>query len=320
MYARSASQHGLVTTDQLQRARLTEHDRYRARLDGRLVVVRRGVGRVGGIVVTWESEVLAAVLAAGPGAVASYRTAALLWGLVADRRAGAGPEPVHVSSARALRLSGVRAHRQGVPRAQRSVTKGIPVTTPERTILDLAAKTDPDQLARLVDVGLRHQVLTLARLWLVYGQASRSRTGGVRTLRLVLADRLPGFDPGANEWERHMDRLWDRLGLPPAQRQFRIRLGSKVYRPDRAIVELRIAVDWNGYRPHGERALTDYDSDRRGDLAAAGWFPLDFTSKSTPGQICRVVHAVVAQRRAELGAALEAGPRVSDPGPASFEQ
>jgi very-short-patch-repair endonuclease len=98
-----------------------------------------------------------------------------------------------------------------------------------------------------------------------------------------------------------MDRLWEQLGLPRAERQYRVRVGRRTYRVDRAIVALKIAVEWNGFDPHGFRSNFDNDSDRRAALAAAGWHCLDFTSRSRPDVICRAVEALVAERRRLLG-------------------
>jgi very-short-patch-repair endonuclease len=65
---------------------------------------------------------------------------------------------------------------------------------------------------------------------------------------------------------------------------------------DRAIVGLKIAIEWNGFDPHGYRSSMDRDSDRRAELAAAGWHVLEFTAKSRPELIGRAVLAVVADR------------------------
>ena len=100
----------------------------------------------------------------------------------------------------------------------------------------------------------------------LHAVVKRHGGGGRRRLapiQKVLADRIPGYDPGADDWEQRMDCLWDRLGLPPAQRQFRIRAGGHTYRVDRAIVAEKIAVEWDGYDPHGHRSNFDSDSDRR---------------------------------------------------------
>jgi very-short-patch-repair endonuclease len=100
-----------------------------------------------------------------------------------------------------------------------------------------------------------------------------------------------------------MDRMWDQLGLPAAERQHRIQIGRRSFRVDRAIVELKIAVEWAGFDPHGQRGNLDRDSQRRALLTAAGWCCLDFTSRSSPELMARTVSAVVAERRRLLGVA-----------------
>ncbi len=100
-----------------------------------------------------------------------------------------------------------------------------------------------------------------------------------------------------------MDRAWDRMGLPVAARQHWIRTPHGSYCVDRALVELKIAIEWNGYEYHGQRGRFDRDSDRRGHLLEAGWLVLDFTSRSSIEHIRRTVLAAVAQRRQVLGIA-----------------
>lgn len=116
----------------------------------------------------------------------------------------------------------------------------------------------------------------------------------------VLADRgagEAGYDPGANEWEQEMDRMWDQMGLPPARRQYRIRAGSRSYIVDRAILELKIAVEWNGRAWHGSRSAFERDSNRRADLVQAGWLVIDFTPRSGWVRICRTVGRACQERR-----------------------
>jgi hypothetical protein len=113
-----------------------------------------------------------------------------------------------------------------------------------------------------------------------------------------------------------MDRVWDELGLPVSERQYRIRIGRRTYRPDRAIVDLKIAVEWTGFDPHGRRGNLDRDSDRRAALAAAGWYPLDFTSRSRPEVICRTVLAVVDERRRLMWGRAASGPQPVEAAPA----
>jgi hypothetical protein len=242
---------------------------------------------------------MAAVLAAGDGAVLSHRSAGVLWDMI-DQHAEAGP--LEITAPKLRRLEGVSCHRASLDSKEMTDRFGIPVTTAERTLLDLAHTVDAAELGRLCDEALRRRLLTVGRL---RGVVDAHRGPGRRRLKPaieVLSDRISGYDPGANDWELRMDRLWDELQLPAAERQYRIRIGRRTFRPDRAIVDLKIAVEWNGFDPHGRRGNLDADSDRRAALAAAGWYPLDFTSRSRPEVICRTVLAVVDERRRMMGA------------------
>lgn len=72
-------QHGVVLRSQVRELGVTP-DAIQHRLDaGRWELVRAGVYRLPGSPRSWEQQLLAVVLGAGAGAVASHRTAAALW-------------------------------------------------------------------------------------------------------------------------------------------------------------------------------------------------------------------------------------------------
>jgi very-short-patch-repair endonuclease len=288
------SQHGLVTIGQLNGLGFAELQVRRMTASGRLLPVRRGIFRVCGGPPTWHSVALAAVLAAGEGAAISHRSAGVLWGLL-DRHAESGALELIVPGQ--CRLSGVRAHEIRLAPGEVTRRAGIAVTSAERTLFDLAATEPADRLGRLCDEAVRRRIVTIGRLHAVVEAHRGSGRRRLVPIRAVLADRIDGYDPGANDWEQRMDRLWDRLGLPAAARQYRIGVGRRTFRVDRAIVDLRIAVEWAGFDPHGQRGHLDRDSDRRALLTAAGWCCLDFTSRSTPELIRRTVLAVTSERR-----------------------
>lgn len=296
----ASRQHGLVSATQLYGLGLSGARLHNWVLTGRLVPVRRGVYRLNGAPVTWHGAVMAAVMAAGDLAVASHTTAAELWRMRDRREAPDDSQAqarLHLIAPRRVRIPGVIGHQQVLRQAEIASVAGVPTTTPERTLLDLAGMLSPRELGELTDEAIRRRLVNLERL----RRTVESHAGGGRRrlgpIQKVLSERVPGFDPGANAWEARMDQMWEHLGLPPAVRQYRLRIGRRIYRPDRAILDLKIAVDWNGYQPHGALEAFHRDSDRRADLAAAGWFPLDFTARSSPERICRTVLAVVAQRR-----------------------
>ena len=99
---------------------------------GRLHEVHRGVYAVGHSVLSMRGRWMAAVLAAGPGAVLSHRSAAALWGI----RNGTA---IEVTTPHRVRRPGIRARGATLPPDEITTRAGIPVTTVARTLLDLAA-------------------------------------------------------------------------------------------------------------------------------------------------------------------------------------
>jgi hypothetical protein len=146
--ALATEQHGVVTRAQLLSAGLSPDAIDRWLKAGRLLRVHRGVYAVGHIPPSPHARAMAAVLACGPNAALSHRSAGALYGLIRHD----GRQEVTVPTKRAH--SGITVHRAQV---ERTVHYGIPTTTPARTLLDLADVLDPASLTRAVnEARLRH--------------------------------------------------------------------------------------------------------------------------------------------------------------------
>lgn len=299
-------QHGLIGVRQAQRHRLTRRQLDWCRRTGETVGIRHGVSRWCGTPVSWRTMAAAAVLAARKGgggdraAVLSHRSAGVLWGLLPPP---AQEERLEITAPKQHRLQGVTAHRHTLTDRERTTCHGIPVTTVERTLLDLAESCEADELGLLIDEALRRQLTTVAKLHATL--AAHAGQGRRRTapMREAMAERGAGYHPGGSAREQERDRLWDRLGLPPATRQHKVRIRGKTYVLDRAIVELKIGIEWNSREWHDTRSRFYYDSDRRNDLTQEGWLILDFTMRTSPERIVRTVMAAVEQRKLLLLAA-----------------
>lgn len=101
---------------------------------GDLRRVQPGVARFAGVAPSWEGDLLAAVLAAGPGTAASHRAAVVVWNIADD-----APVEIVVPYERNPRLFGnVIIHRTRDPITIRR-RNGIPVTTPMRALIDLGS-------------------------------------------------------------------------------------------------------------------------------------------------------------------------------------
>src|SRR5262249_36639150 len=128
-------QHGVVATWQLIRLGLNYDEvRYRAST-GRLHRIHRGVYAVGYRTLTPKGHRMAAVLAYGPDAVLSHRSAAAHWGI------GQPSWKIDVTTpgGRPSRAK-IRAHRAALKPDEVTTHDGIPITTVARTILDLASQ------------------------------------------------------------------------------------------------------------------------------------------------------------------------------------
>jgi Transcriptional regulator, AbiEi antitoxin/Protein of unknown function (DUF559) len=135
-------QHGVVAVEQLRGAGIDKYGvRDRVQV-GRLHRLHRGVYAVGHRSLSWRGRWLAAVLAAGDGAVLSHSSAAALWQFL---RPISGPIHVTIGAAsHRARRPGLRIHRSRTL-TPRDITRrhGIAVTTPARTIEDIRGEVEP---------------------------------------------------------------------------------------------------------------------------------------------------------------------------------
>lgn len=296
---------GLVLLAELVRVTTRRQvDRLLAR--GRLIPVRRGVYRCAGVPESWELSVLAAVLAAGQDAVASFRTAACLWGLrYCDR-----PDRIEltVPAPRWVRLPGVRCHRTGKLRPGHvRVVRQIPVTSVARTIVDLSWVIPLRELELIVDDALRRGLLRIEDLWRVHDEVCGKGHRKTTVVRAILRHRLPGYDAGASDTENRVLRWVEGAARPyRLVRQHEVVVGGRRRRIDGAVPELAIAVEVKGFNPHATmRGVFDDDSVRENELELAGWLVLRFTSRSSRAE---VHDAVVRAVRMRAHAAARAGP------------
>jgi very-short-patch-repair endonuclease len=275
-------QDGLVATRQLG---LTEDALRWAVTDGRLVRVRRGVYRVPGApTTTWQA--LRAALLAADDAVASHRAAA---GLHHFPGVLPGAAEITVFCRTSPRLPGVTAHRATLLVAE-DITEvdGFPVTTPARTVVDLAAVVHPALLERMLDRCDPHEVAAcLERI----GTASRR---GTRPLRVMLAARVGGESPLEQRWLRRLKRA----GLPPPVVGYQLVVGNRVLILDMAWPEHRVALEVDGWSAHSTR--TQFDRDRERDLVAtrAGWRVLRVTSRTPLNDLMATLTPLVSQKPA----------------------
>jgi very-short-patch-repair endonuclease len=265
-------QHGVVARRQLAALGLSDkmvHDRVRR---GRLLRLHRGVYAVGHARLRREGWWMAAVLAAGDGALLSHRDAAALHGL---RPPGDRRRVEVTTSGRAGSTSRIEVHATTVLDDEDQATvAGIPATGVARTLVDLAAVVAPRDLAKALEEAERRRVLDVADLDRAL-ERTRQRNGhGHAAMRTTLA-RLAaiGARVTRSELEDRFLALLDAHGLPRPQTNYGIE-GMEV---DACWPAQRLVVELDGWRDHGTRQAFQDDRERGNALTAAGWTVLRFT-------------------------------------------
>lgn len=274
--------------------------RFLSRLVERGVFVRlaRGVHALPGAAT--RSDVLLNGAVRHLGAVISHQSAARLHGMspIAD-----GPPTVSVSHRQTHSFPGVDVHQlTDLIEAHLVDMKGMPVTNPERTMIDLAAVLHPKRLQQVLDTALSKSLVDTRRLHDLHGALARRGKPGSAALRQLLTDRVGEPIVGQSELERRFIALLRDASLPEPIREFHAPwLRPSNGRVDFGYPDSKLIVEVDGRRWHSK--YDAFEVDRRRDNAAqlAGWRVLRFTWRMVTDEPHHVISAV----REALGAELE---------------
>ncbi len=281
-------QHGVVTVAQLAAVGIHRRGIAHRVAHGRLTPLHRGVYRVGPLG-DELSGVMAAVLACGPTAVASHRTAARLHGFWDWR----GVTDVTATEGQPRSRPGITVHRRRVEEGERTSVRGIPVTTPERTIRDLAPVVGETHLGRVIEEAQVQRKLDDASLTRAVSQARGQR--GVRALRAAAPQAEAALT--RSEAERRLVKLVRRSGLPRPQTNVRL-AGHEV---DALWPREGLVVEVDGFAFHGGRRAFERDRRRDADLLAAGHRVLRLTWRQLADEpeavVARIAAALAVSRR-----------------------
>jgi hypothetical protein len=271
------AQYGLVTRAQLAAAGLDRGRIDRALRRHQLVIVHRGVFRVAGAPLIPELHLLAACLAGGPTALASHAAAAWQWDCAAV--GGLVPE-ITVENPRQS-IAGVTAHRRLASALDgphdHLIRRGIPVTSPLRTVVELGAVAPPAVVSEVLDDLVGRKLVTISGVQSTLARLGGRGRRGAGTLRAVLDGRGLGPTDHDGALEPMFAELCRRNGLPIPTPQFTIRLGGRTRRLDFAYVPARIAIEVDGYERHSRFDVFNDDRLRGNELELDGWLVLRFT-------------------------------------------
>jgi very-short-patch-repair endonuclease len=286
-----AVHHAVVTLEAARDVGISESAWHRAIRTGTLEQMHPGVARIAGSPRTHEQRMAGAVLAVGPGAVASHRSSARLWGA---KRSEADPVDIIVDRrTTSARLHGVRVHHprdldelRPVPRA------GIPTTNPLRMLLDLGA-VDPRSVPAALDHIVSNRIASPSSVRAFLTRHRKQGRHGVRALELALRPWQLGDADADSPLETVMNELVQRQRLPPVVFHPIVE-GHEV---DFLVVGTTVVIECDGHETHGlDRRQFEYDRIRDAELVAAGYTVLRLTWNEVtkhPGRVAKRIRAIL---------------------------
>lgn len=259
----AALQRRLVSRGQLQAARI-EASAIDRRVRSRFLFrVHPSVYAVGGPPDGPLAAETAALLAVRAGGALSEDSAGALWQI-----APADPRRVHVTvhtDSRSGRPAGVVVHRSRILTAvDVRIRDGLPVLSPARTLLDLAATHQPRELERALSEAVVLELVEHHELVELLRRAGAHR--GVAPLRAALealGEDGEGTTLTQSEGEERFLALVREAGLP----QPLVNVHRHGWQIDFLWPDQRVAVEIDGYPFHRSRARFERDRRRDADLA-----------------------------------------------------
>jgi hypothetical protein len=231
---------------------------------------------------------MAAVLAAGRGAVLSHRTAATVWGMLRSSRL----EAIVVKQQKPRR--GLHLRCCFLAPDEVTIVRGIPVTGVSRTLLDLAAVLHRRRLERAMNEA---EILGLAeRVSLRELLARYPGRPGTPAIRALLGTRAPLT---RSELEPLFLDFLEARSLPAPETNAWLLVRGSWIECDCVWRSRRVVVELDGRTVHDTAAAFERDRARDRRLHAAGWRVVRITWR----QLREEPEALAADLRAVLGRA-----------------
>jgi hypothetical protein len=248
---------------------------------------------VGHSVLGPDGRWMAAVLACGPHARLSHASAAALWAM---RRSAAVLIDVTVPRTGARSRPGLRIHRpRTLPQSEVTTHQRIPVTTPARTLLDLAAVLQRRPLERALDEAEKRELTDYPCL-AALAKAHPGHPGAGKLMR-ALAEHQAGTTLSKSELEERFLKLCYDHGLPKPL----VNWWVEYKEVDFLFARHRLVVETDSWTHHRTRTAFENDRARDARLAMAGYRTLRFTHRQLVHEAAAVaaaVRAAMTDRRA----------------------
>ena len=226
----------------------------------------------------------------------SHRSAAALWGIRATAR---GRIEVTVSGRQHARPS-IQVHDAQLAVDEVTTERGIPVTTPPRTLLDLAAVLDAGQVERAINEAEFHRLTDPTSLCVLLKRRPRRR--GARAIRKILAAKSLGATITRSELERRFLRFLDEAVLPRPRVNASLQVADHAIEADCLWLDQHLIAELDGHASHATTAGFERDRARDRALQADGWRVIRITWRQLheePAAVARDLERLLAPARAE---------------------
>lgn len=236
-------------------------------------------------------------------AYAPHRLAAALWGLAGGKR------QIHEITCprwRRTQHRGLIVHEtKALDPVDTTFRHGIPVTTPERTLLDLAAVCGWRTVEMAFNRAEHQGFVTEASVRRMLRRLARRGRPGVRKLRRVIDAHQTSQGAPESEMETSLLQILREHGLPEGLAQYEIRFkGRFVARVDRGYPEQRVALEYDSDRWHGSRLDLERGASRRRRLRTIDWEVVTATRadlRRGGPETCAALRAALDRSRSGVG-------------------
>jgi hypothetical protein len=289
LVAVAADQRHLITRADALGAGVSNSAIKRKLVTGRLVKRQAGVYQVDWRPQDWRDQLLTAVLAAGSASLVSHRAALVLWQLD-----GISLAPVEITAPYENKPipKHVIIHRTRRP-MERAIVDDIPVTNPERTLLDCCSVLPTVVVAKALESAIRMRLTTEDRIHDTLVEKGGRGVRGTKTMRWILSERISNTATGSGsetELLYHLQAAF--LPRPVLQHVFFSADGQKMM-PDFYWPDLGKAVEVDGLDAHDSADKLDNDLKRQNALMNLGVELRRFSAR----EVRRNPEGVVAQIR-----------------------
>lgn len=278
-------QHGHVHLYQLRAAGIGKNALAHRLRSGRLHATLPCVFLVGRPQSDLLGRMMAPALYCRGGGLVAGRAAAQGWDLLDSTQQLGRDEPIEVLLAgrNGKRARGVRVHRtSSLARQDVRWRAGIPLTSPARTILDLAATMDELELEAVLSAGLRKSLVRRSQLGDVIERNPRAK--GICKLRALL-DQTESLHDTRSSYERRYLKLLKAAELPlPITNTWVAKKFVDGVWPD-----LNLVLEIDGFGVHGERDKFESDRVRDQHLLIAGHHVIRVTARQIDHAPCGLI-------------------------------